>query len=211
MPLIIHEKRADNNELFLWRRIEVDEFFLNNQIFSQTKSEEITTWSTHRRSEWIAGRYLILKYANTTSLELQVDIYGKPYLNEGPHISISHTSGFVAIAVSARPVGIDIQSWRPNIEKIASKFCTAEELDYFPEVMSKLQRYHLIWSIKEAIYKAYGKKKVDFKKDMTLTPLICTNGVWMMECSITKGSQKHDYHVTVAIYPTFVRAWAISH
>jgi len=63
---------------------------------------------------------------------------------------------------SAQPIGVDIESLRPQIEKIKSKFCRPEELDFATTPIQTL----LIWSAKEAMYKAYGKKEIDFREQM---------------------------------------------
>jgi 4'-phosphopantetheinyl transferase EntD len=61
-----------------------------------------------------------------------------------------------------QPIGVDIESLRPQIEKIKSKFCRPEELEFAVTPVQTL----LIWSAKEAMYKAYGKKEIDFREQM---------------------------------------------
>ncbi len=61
-----------------------------------------------------------------------------------------------------QPLGVDIESLRPQIEKIKSKFCRPEELEFAITPVQSL----LIWSAKEAMYKAYGKKEIDFREQM---------------------------------------------
>jgi len=66
----------------------------------------------------------------------------------------------------AGAVGIDIEKPRHQIFKVIGRLCSKEELDWVAE---DIDRATILWSAKEALYKLYGKRKVDFKENLTLT------------------------------------------
>lgn len=67
-----------------------------------------------------------------------------------------------------KPIGVDVESVRPQIDKIKSKFCRPEEMVFANTSVKTL----LIWSAKEAMYKAYGKKEIDFREQMMVHPFV---------------------------------------
>ena len=91
----------------------------------------------------------------------------KPVLNNG-HVSLSHCKKGVAAAFSEQlEVGIDIETKRENLTRIAQKFTTEEELTRFDcERHTALQ---FIWGIKESLFKLYGYGSVDFKEHLEIT------------------------------------------
>jgi len=65
----------------------------------------------------------LLKKVGLSDTDLQYDEFGKPHLDGGRYISISHSFSFTAIIFSyENPVGIDIEKQREKILKIAHKF-----------------------------------------------------------------------------------------
>ena len=75
-----------------------------------------------------------------------------------------------AAIASLKPVGIDIQYIVPKITRIAPKFMNEVEVSNIDKMDTSLHLdvMHIIWGAKESLFKAYGKKSVDFKKHMTL-------------------------------------------
>ena len=77
---------------------------------------------------------------------------GAPYLSSHPdiYISISHCIDRCVLAVSPEPVGVDIETARPTLERIASKFLTPAEQARGPYPLITLMQ---LWSAKEAVFK----------------------------------------------------------
>ncbi len=78
--------------------------------------------------------------------------YGKPYFENGPYFSVSHSKDFVAVAVSDMPVGIDIQfcDRTINTSGVEKRFFTAAE-------RLSTKDFFEIWTAKEAIVKKDGR------------------------------------------------------
>ncbi len=91
---------------------------------------------------------------------------GKLPENEGScHTNISHSGGYVVVAVSEIPVGVDIEAKREVNERIADKaFSEAEQRLIDSKSITLLQ----LWTLKESYGKskgvglAYPLKKVEF-------------------------------------------------
>lgn len=109
--------------------------------------------------------------------EIQKDDWGKPFIPNGPHINYSHSSSHVLWGEHPKhAIGVDIENERPQLFKLQSKFCSSEELTYL-DTSDPLSQLLLIWSAKESIYKAYGKKSLDFKLHMQISPFeVSTEG-----------------------------------
>ena len=110
---------------------------------------------------------------------LQKDEFGKPFLDsKNLHINYSHAKSLVFWGehVSFK-IGVDIEYLRPQLAKIKHKFCREDEFDFMP-TENEIPYLLAIWSAKEAMYKAFGKKEVDFQKHMQILPFeISTEGV----------------------------------
>lgn len=68
-------------------------------------------------------------------------------------ISISHSHTTYRLAVTHNPdisIGIDVETWREQLKRVAPKFLTVEEQNYYVSPQSLL----LAWTTKEAVYKA---------------------------------------------------------
>ena len=129
------------------------------KILEQKKSE------IHKK-QFLAVRN-ILKYISIDQKKLNYDDFGNPSIGESK-ISITHSGFYVAIILSASDVGIDIEKINDKVLKIKSKFLETE-LNY-PKKLTTVSAL-VYWNIKESIYKAIGKKGIDFKKNILVLPL----------------------------------------
>ena len=94
------------------------------------------------------------------------DTDGKPHLEDSLFfISISHTVGYSAAIAHPRHCGIDVQRIVPRITHLAPKFVSAAEARQLLPA-HELQQLHLIWAAKEAMYKAYGRRQLDFREHL---------------------------------------------
>src|SRR5699024_11308648 len=88
------------------------------------------------------------------------------YNNKNIHyIFISHYKILFTFYLSYLPVGIDIQKLKKKLSKGNYFFTNAKEAKLFSFTELNL---HLIWSVKEAIYKKYKGKIKDFKREITV-------------------------------------------
>ena len=169
--------------------------------------------SEFRRIEWTAVRVLLY-----TVLDRQVHInyndLGAPLLPgyEGLHISISHTKGYVAIALSeSAPIGIDVEQIErfeektnvfddkeklPRVEKVRTRFMRNDE---FAETTIGLL---LHWSAKETLFKVLGREGVNFVDEMQISPFDETQ--YEGEFSIKDMKEDDTYIIYYKVFDDFV-------
>jgi 4'-phosphopantetheinyl transferase len=86
----------------------------------------------------------------------QVDEYGKPWVDGGPHFNLSHTRDVALIAIShAREVGVDVERADRRAHAVLRSLTTGERelLGEAPTARALLQT----WCRKEALAKAIGR------------------------------------------------------
>ncbi|RCS27849.1 4-phosphopantetheinyl transferase [Polaribacter sp. WD7] len=128
----------------------------NSELRLQSMKSEI-----HQKG-FLSIRHL-LNIIGLTDADLQYDEFGKPHLNQGRFISITHSFNFTAIIFSNKTeVGIDIEKQREKILKIAHKFTPIEEYKTIANVDAMISKLTIVWGAKESLYKIYGKKKLLF-------------------------------------------------
>ena len=159
-----------NEEIYLavWDIIETEielekELSLSKQAIikiSQRKS------SVHRKG-YLATRQL-LKKLNVDPSVHQYDESGAPYLTDGRYISISHTKDKAVVAIASTPVGIDLERYQNKIKKISHRFLHKNEIN---EKKKRNDILYLtqIWTAKEALYKIFRRRGINFKKQMCVT------------------------------------------
>lgn len=179
--MIYYDKQTDGIRVVVWHVTEEYEELLGmlpDADSVQNEAEQQFS-SEFRRVEWTAVRVLLY-----TVLDRQVHIsyneQGAPMLPdyEGLHISISHTKGYVAIALSETAVvGIDVEQIErlnnnqfddkekmPRVEKVRNRFMRGDE--YAETLVGML----LHWSAKETVFKVLGREGVDFQDEMKVQP-----------------------------------------
>ncbi len=113
-------------------------------------------------------------------------------------VSLSHSENALAVAVSRTSVGIDIEHVHStNVEKIAKRIMTAEELLEFEctPAEQKNERIIEIWTAKEAIFKSKKISTFIPKKIDTLSGSFRTNKIIICDekyiCSIATTTPEH--------------------
>lgn len=106
--------------------------------------------------------------ANTVCPEFEIlekDEYGKPFFESADHrISITHSGKYAGFMLKEDDeCGIDMEHISDRIERIRSKFLREDESEFANHGLHGL---YLVWCAKEAMYKYYGLKALDFKRDM---------------------------------------------
>jgi len=121
-----------------------------------------------RQWQWM-GAHLMVDHI-FPGARLMKDANGKPFLNNGSHLSISHDGDLLALAISSRPIGLDIQTPDPRVLRIQRRFMNAEEIEWVDTSARQLEYATLVWACKEAVFKYFGTG-VDFAADCTVRPI----------------------------------------
>ena len=164
MPLYKTITVNDTTKVYIWK-IEEDLPTLSRNIkLTDHCQQRINSMKSelHQRG-FMSVRHLLAK-AGYTDHDLYYNTAGKPNLQDGKHISITHSYTFSAIIVSDQPVGIDIEKQRDKILRIASKFTPIEEYLTLNSTEARVRKLTIVWGAKESIYKLYAQEGLSFLK-----------------------------------------------
>ncbi len=168
MPLFQDTRPQLGTRMLIWKVTE-SLAHLQSQIQLRPESQarlESMKSELHQRA-FLSVRMLLLE-AGYTDFDLYYDIFGKPHLQDGQHISITHSHEFAAIIISNQKVGIDIELQREKIKSIASKFCDAELSFLVEQSQDYIPKLTVIWGAKEAIFKIRNEKGISFKNHIRI-------------------------------------------
>jgi len=122
-----------------------------------------------RKKQWLAYRLLIRELLKPDDFPVEYDQSGKPFLaGSDLHISVTHTEDLAAVIISRNArVGIDIEKIKPRIEKVRDKFLNEEESSSIGKKKG-LEQLTIAWCAKEALYKLYGVRNLDFRENIKI-------------------------------------------
>jgi 4'-phosphopantetheinyl transferase len=171
MPLILHQHINNSTQIGVWHIEEPLEWFETQFTISDTEAAEIVVLTSRKKIEWYACRWLLnLLLGNAKRQECSKDEFGKPFLvNSNLEISISHSADKAAVIISTLPVGIDVQYFTEKILRIEQRFMREIEQQSL-SIPFKFEHLHTYWGAKESLYKAYGKRQLDFRKNIMVSP-----------------------------------------
>lgn len=172
-----------------------------DQMLFEKEKEILQQLSPRKRSEWLASRELLYRIAGSHErVECLYDEFGKPYLHGSPkEISVSHSGPWCAAMVSDQPCGVDIQLYSHTVERIVHKFLSPEEMEVRGPLQSRWHQLHLLWGAKECMYKAYGKKKLEFRLHIFVRDYIPSQHKALGE--ITYEGVQHHYDIYYRMLP----------
>lgn len=142
-----------------------------------TRSEHVklnTFKNKRRKKEWLSTRNMLQKLYG---LDTRITFQGKkPKINKKKYFSLSHSNNIIAIINSNTDiVGIDIEKNNPKLLNFSHKFIHKKEKKLFIKQEHPLLTC-LIWSSKEALYKAYGLGDLIFNKEMLIKDIDWNKG-----------------------------------
>ena len=163
MPFFQQLHIADTH-VYTWQLTETVAQLSSGLTLSQGEQERLTTLHSEKKQrEFLAIRHL-LQQAQLPTTVLYYTQEGKPQL-EKQYISITHSHDFVMIALSPRPIGIDIERCTPRILRLAPRFTPWQASSDMDE-LTQIRAYTQLWTIKEALYKVTDLPSVRFYEDL---------------------------------------------
>jgi phosphopantetheinyl transferase (holo-ACP synthase) len=165
-----------------WMSIQDEKAFEKSSLSKQVENEAME---------------LLIKETMGTGFTMEKDAFGKPWLvNKTGYISISHSANWVAFCFHPnQPMGIDIETTRLQLTKVAPRVLHHSELSILEKSHYKQRTLQLFWGGKEALYKAYGKKNLEFSTQLVLSEIedesdsfrgeiILQDSIWKSELSL---------------------------
>lgn len=168
--------------------------------------------SGKRREEYIVERVL-LKHLMGSSLQIYHRENGSPYIKlEGERekfISISHSNGWVMLALCNQRVGVDIEKKQDRLVKLKHKFLSNQEISFVSkqEEANQLSILLLLWCAKEAVFKLIEKPLPEFSEEILVDPFVLQPSGLMYAVADPKDNpQRVVLHYT--FYEDF--AWVVA-
>mgnify|MGYP006417110903 FL=1 len=156
-------------DLFLWKLSETEIELNSNIDLSLSSISKLDLIKSSSQRKQFLGVQNLLKLHNVNNGSLFYDKNGKPHLSNNKFISISHSFEYCGVIVADVKVGLDIEKFRPKILNISKKFIS--ESDWNLIKLSSVENVTKVWTIKEAVFKAFGHKAIDFKKNIIITSI----------------------------------------
>ncbi len=183
MPLFTTKELESFSEglgisLYLWRITEAEEELIqmlpdNSACVSEVRKRFA---SSSRRCEWLVPRVLLFREAQLAS-GILYEANGHPYLSAFPDkfISISHSRGYVALAIATFPIGIDLEVKGSRAYRLREKFLNENELQLLSPMAQMYKGVNeevaavMLWSAKEAFFKKDESQTLVALSDIELT------------------------------------------
>jgi phosphopantetheinyl transferase (holo-ACP synthase) len=155
--------------------------------------------SPRKKSEWLASRDVLFNLIELPKrAECLYDDFGKPYLKGfDKHISISHSELWCSAMVSNLPCGVDIQMYSSTAERISGRFLSSKEIIDVSKFGHRLHYLHIYWGAKECMYKAYGRKKLEFRSQIFILDVDTQRGMALGEISYEDLHLQYDIHYRI--------------
>ena len=208
MPLFYQQDINETTRLAVWKLEEAEDFFLAFVPLQRNITHP------HKRLQHLAGRYLLpYLFSDFPHDEIEIADTRKPFLrDEQYHFSISHCGDYAAAIVSSTlRVGIDIEMITPRVDKIKHKFLHPDELSFVNTKPSdqQIKLLTLLWSVKEAMFKWWGRGEVDFSEALRFMPFDLQQS-GRIEASFRKELFVQDLQLTYELFDAMSLAWVLS-
>lgn len=163
MPLYKTITVSKNVQAYVWKVTENEETLSKDIVLtSHCQNRFDGMKSQMHRKAFLSIRHL-MALAGYEDKHLFYNEFGKPFLVDGTHISISHSHNFTGIILSkSKKVGIDIERHREKILRIAHKFTPLHEYRTIANVDALVLKLTQVWCAKEALYKIFAQPGLSF-------------------------------------------------
>lgn len=150
---------------------------INNEFarLSLKKQAEFLRYPKKKREESLLWRGLLRGIFKEQGFDGNIifkkTAKGKPFTSPKlSEFSVSHSEGIVAVCVSSKKVGIDIEILREIDLNLSKKICTEEEKNWIFSAKTeeeRRKRFLVLWTLKESYMKVTGKGMSIPFKDIT--------------------------------------------
>lgn len=210
MPFVEYIALDGDDIIGLWENSESLEDLLymvkpKGEILEQYNQIKLTK----RKKEFLITQLLIRELYDDNARIIK-DEYGKPSLaNSNTRISISHADDYSGILLSnTKECGIDIEVISKRINSVSGKFVSEYEQLYVSKLHPEAY-YTVIWCTKEAIYKWFAKKNLDFKENMIVHPFTLQQSGGPVYYEFVYDGKKRTQIAQYRLFNKHIIAWVI--
>lgn len=190
MPVYKIIKDIKNTQILLWKITENKKMLLKQANLSAIDYYRYNLiLNVKRKKEFLAIRCALISMG-IYEKEILYTNNGQPVLkNNKNYISFSHTNDIVSIAISRYPVGVDIEFIRDKkIIYLQKKFIRNDETSFINDIYI-VDKLHIIWGIKESLYKINNGYIKNIIKNYKVMPFHINDikiKTWLLKNNISK-------------------------
>lgn len=175
MPFV-KEIQTSLGRLGIWKLSESSDELCKSYDLSDGEKDHYDQFrSEKRKTEFLAAR-ILLENLSGCKPEVYYTKHGKPLLkNSQLHISISHSSELVAVFISEKKIGLDVENTQRKIDKVAHRFLHEKEMNFIDSTTSPQVAKIVFWSAKEAVFKCTDETGVQFNEQIFVYPFELKN------------------------------------
>lgn len=208
MP-VIDFIQDDFSKIVTWNVSESREQMLAHLNLDPSRLKKLETLRPKQAKEYLGLRACLLEL--NSDLEMYYDDLGKPYLLSDKHLSITHSYENVSVAISQYNIGIDIERKRDKkIKNIAEKFVRADEDSWIPKDETYVDFLHIIWGIKEGLYKINGGNLWNFLHHYKVAPFQLKENS-EISCLITDSESQQKFKAYYKTLGTYYLIWVVEY
>jgi len=128
--------------------------------------------------------------------DIKYDPDHKPFMaNSTLKLSISHSRSMVAVMLAPVAAGVDTEETTRKVSAVASRFLSADELNWISQTGDRDLTIVLCWSMKESVFKMAETSNADFRSDIQISPFIADQeGIAPVTYKGNAGLKKTDVH-----------------
>lgn len=155
-------KKEEYNDL-IWAVWKIDESIDQLETMLGYKLED----SNPKRLKERTAVRVLLKNLLGQNLSISYKESGKPYIEDGLFVSISHSNNYIAISLSEkRETGIDIETVSDKVLRVRKKFISEGE---YIDPQNETKHLLIHWSAKEALYKIIDRETKSLANDIVVS------------------------------------------
>lgn len=158
-------------------------YIVVEQIGPQAEQSPLLTDSDHqhlatlnspvRRAQWASWRKIVRNELGSEA-RIRYNSAGAPVLEEPvgrvSHLSVSHSTDYVAVMFAQGRCGVDIESVGRNFGRVAARYISPTEREALAAGVGP-HFEAIMWSAKESVYKYAQATGVDFTEEMIATTI----------------------------------------
>ncbi len=208
MPIVERIVYPKGVSLLVWQVTESEADLC--QLFSLGYLPEIPKErkNPRRRIEFLVVQLLLRELLGYQPI-LRYEVSGRPYLADSKvEISISHTAGYIVVAVASEVIGVDVERIGDRAYCVRDRFMNSDEITLLQHA-TEPQASVLVWSAKESLFKAIASTEIDFKQHLCLLDYSCAMSGSLSMQERKSLAAKH-YRLYYQFFPDFVLTLVVS-
>ncbi len=174
MPIYKTISDKGGTTIHIWKIEETFEELRNGLVLTENSISRLSGMKSQLHQKGFLSVRHLLKHAGYEDANLYYNEYGRPFLNDDKHISITHSFEFAAVLISDLEAGVDIEINREKIVNIQHRFVNTEVDSLSDEDLVK--QLTVIWGAKESMYKTYPYGGLSFHNHIGIDPFLFADG-----------------------------------